>query len=168
MSRTLVCGTGDLCNDLVAAGHRPVGVDFSVGMPAMCVATITARRRNPLAGAVRIGRRDRCAGFVLPQLSFFRPRKFFHECSRVPRRGGRSARDAAEPTSRVILGGKTSAVRRHRAVDRRAPVAQRGRVPDPPQSTAYLLLPGELVVLIESCGFTAVHRTPMVAGPSNS
>src|SRR5690242_12424781 len=28
----LACGTGDLCRDLEAAGHRAVGVDLSLGM----------------------------------------------------------------------------------------------------------------------------------------
>ena len=28
----LACGTGDLCRTLAAAGHHPVGLDFSAGM----------------------------------------------------------------------------------------------------------------------------------------
>src|SRR5437762_13825580 len=28
----LACGTGDLSRDVAAAGYRPVGVDFSLGM----------------------------------------------------------------------------------------------------------------------------------------
>ena len=30
----LACGTGDLCRDLVKAGHRPIGIDMSYGMLA--------------------------------------------------------------------------------------------------------------------------------------
>src|SRR3954465_2448173 len=30
----LACGTGDLCDELARAGHRPIGVDLSFGMLA--------------------------------------------------------------------------------------------------------------------------------------
>ena len=30
----LACGTGDLCRTLEAAGHAPIGIDFSAGMLA--------------------------------------------------------------------------------------------------------------------------------------
>src|SRR5437588_2048870 len=32
MIADLACGTGDLCDELTRVGHRPVGVDLSLGM----------------------------------------------------------------------------------------------------------------------------------------
>src|SRR4051812_20158513 len=51
----LACGTGDLCRELVAAGHRPVGLDLSWGMLAH------ARTSAPLVhgDALRLPVRDR-------------------------------------------------------------------------------------------------------------
>ena len=51
----LACGTGDLCRDLVKAGHRPIGVDLSYGMLA------AARTAAPLlnADALRTALRGR-------------------------------------------------------------------------------------------------------------
>ena len=57
----IACGTGDLCNDLAAAGHRPVGIDFSAGMlaAARTSAPLVRGRRAAPAGARRCRRRDR-------------------------------------------------------------------------------------------------------------
>jgi demethylmenaquinone methyltransferase/2-methoxy-6-polyprenyl-1,4-benzoquinol methylase len=160
----LACGTGDLCNDLVTAGHRPVGVDFSAGMLANAHTDASLLR----ADATRLPVPSRSVdgivcGFALR--NFVSLAEFFHECSRVLRPAGRMVSlDAAEPTNRVIRAGNH--------------VWFRGIVPwigarlssdaDAyrylPQSTAYLPPHDELVALIESCGFTAVHRTPMLGG----
>ncbi|HEX7522032.1 MAG TPA: ubiquinone/menaquinone biosynthesis methyltransferase [Acidimicrobiia bacterium] len=160
----LACGTGDLCNDLVTAGHRPIGVDFSAGMLANAHTDASLLR----ADATRLPVPSRSVdgivcGFALR--NFVSLDEFFHECARVLRPAGRMVSlDAAEPTNAVIRAGNH--------------VWFRGIVPwigarlssdaDAyrylPQSTAYLPPPGELVALIEGCGFTAVHRTPMLGG----
>lgn len=160
----LGCGTGDLCNDLVTVGHRPVGVDFSAGMLA------NAHTDAPLmrADATRLPVPSRSVdgivcGFALR--NFVSLDEFFHECARVLRPAGRMVSlDAAEPANPVLRAGNH--------------VWFRGIVPwigarlssdaDAyrylPQSTAYLPPPGELVALIEGCGFTAVRRTPILGG----
>ena len=42
----VACGTGDLCNELERAGHRPVGVDFSLGMLAHATTTAPSSRET--------------------------------------------------------------------------------------------------------------------------
>ena len=58
----LACGTGDLCRDLAAAGHRPVGVDFSAGMLAPRTVPThrsSAATRRPSRSRTPVGRRHR-------------------------------------------------------------------------------------------------------------
>ena len=86
----LACGTGDLCRDLAAADHRPIGLDLSWGMLA------AARTDAPLlhADALRLPAPDGSVdgvtcGFALRNLAALEP--FFAELARVLRPGGRIA-----------------------------------------------------------------------------
>lgn len=160
----LACGTGDFGRDLVLAGHRPIGVDFSAGMLS------AARRTNPLvradAGAIPLadGRLDAVVcGFALRNFVDLDP--VFRECVRVVRRGGRiAALDAAVPERSVLRAGNT--------VWFRGAVPVLGRIfsrdPDAyrylPASTAYLPPPDELVAKLAAAGFTDARRVTMMCG----
>src|SRR4051812_1887310 len=101
----LACGTGDLCRELTAGGHRPVGMDLSFGMLA------AARTDAPLveADALRLPVPDGgvdgvTCGFALRNFVSLEP--FFAELGRVVRPGGRIALlEVAEPPNRFLRWG---------------------------------------------------------------
>jgi demethylmenaquinone methyltransferase/2-methoxy-6-polyprenyl-1,4-benzoquinol methylase len=155
----LACGTGDLCRTLRAAGHEPIGVDFSAGM------LHAARTDAPLvrADASRLpfptGSIDAVTcGFALR--NFADLAAVLAECARVLRpQGGIALLDVGEPTSapaRAVhklwfrhvvpfVGGLLS--------DRRAYSYL-------PASTAYLPSQLELLAMIGDAGFeNLAHRT---------
>ena len=86
----LASGTGDLCVDLVKAGHRPLSVDLSLGMlmadrsGAPRVQADILRLPVPDASVDGV-----TCGFALRNLVDLRP--FFDELGRVVRPGGRIA-----------------------------------------------------------------------------
>jgi demethylmenaquinone methyltransferase/2-methoxy-6-polyprenyl-1,4-benzoquinol methylase len=160
----LACGTGDFSREVAAAGHRPVGVDYSAGMLA------AARTGAPLV-------RADAACLPMPDADFdavvcgFALRNFvdldtvFRECARVLRPGGRlAALDAAVPANALLRAGN--------AVWFRGAVPLLGRVlsrdPDAyrylPASTAYLPPPTELVVKLGAAGFTGTARSTLMGG----
>lgn len=160
----LACGTGDICDDLRAAGHAPVGVDLSAGMLA------AARTAAPLvrADVVTLPLRDASVdgvtcGFALRNL--VDRDAFFAECARVLRPGGRLAvLDAAEPEHAFVRAGHTVWFRRivpwigARLSD--DPAAYRYL----PASTAYLPSGAALLDEMRAAGFGPVARTTMLAG----
>ncbi|HEY2665926.1 MAG TPA: class I SAM-dependent methyltransferase, partial [Actinomycetota bacterium] len=93
----LACGTGDFCNDLVAAGLRAVGFDNSAGM----LSAATTAAPLVLADALRLPVPDASAdgvtcGFALRNVSDLD--RFFGEVARVVRPGGRiGLLEVAEP-----------------------------------------------------------------------
>ena len=159
----LACGTGDLCRTLRAAGHKPIGVDFSAGMLG------AAHTDAPLvrADASRLPFRDAgfdavTCGFALR--NFVDLAAVLAECARMLRpQGGIALLDVGEPTSaparavhklwfrRVvpIVGGLLS--------DRRAYTYL-------PASTAYLPPQLELLDLISAAGFDNVEHRTLGAG----
>jgi demethylmenaquinone methyltransferase/2-methoxy-6-polyprenyl-1,4-benzoquinol methylase len=155
----LACGTGDLCRTLEAAGHQPIGVDFSAGMLG------AARTDAPLvrADAGRLPFPDASidavtCGFALR--NFVDLAAVLAEAARVLRpQGGIALLDVGEPTSaparavhhlwfrRVVpfVGGLLS--------DRRAYSYL-------PASTAYLPSRLDLLGVIGGAGFDQlVHRS---------
>ena len=141
----LASGTGDLCVELAAPGHRPISVDLSFGM------------LRPIA-AVRRGCRPTSSGSRCPTASVdgvtcgFALRNlvelgaFFDELARVVRPGGRIALlDVATPPNPVLRLGPRRLLRQGRAPDRwpavrsrRLPVpAEERRVP--PRAPAEML-----------------------------
>jgi demethylmenaquinone methyltransferase / 2-methoxy-6-polyprenyl-1,4-benzoquinol methylase len=159
----LACGTGDLCRELRAAGHRPVGFDFSHGMLR------AARTDAPLveADVLRLPARDGAAdgatcGFALRNVVSLEA--LFGELARVVRPGGRiSLLETAEPDGRLMRLG-------HRLYFRRVVPLIGGLLSDGeayaylPRSTAYLPPPDELLATLRAAGFADATRVPLAGG----
>lgn len=153
----LACGTGDLCRDLAAAGHQPIGVDLSFGMLA------NARTSAPLlqGDALRLPLPDASVdgvscGFALRNFVELGP--FLAELGRVVRPGGRIALlEVAEPPNRLLrfghgiyfgkvvpwIGGLFSDRAAYRYL---------------PASVAYLPPTPQLLDLVRAAGFTDVRH----------
>ena len=159
----LACGTGDLCRELAAAGHRAVGFDFSHGMLR------AARTEAPLveADVLRLPVRDAGAagatcGFALRNVVSLPD--LFAELARVVRPGGRIALlETAEPERRWVRLG-------HRLYFRGAVPAIGGLLSNReayaylPRSTAYLPAPDELLSMLRTAGFPDARRLRLSAG----
>jgi len=159
----LACGTGDLCRDLAAAGHRPVGFDFSHGM------LLAARTHAPLVESdiLRLPVRDASAdgatcGFALRNVVSLVD--LFAELARVVRPQGRIALlETAEPERWLLRLG-------HRVYFRKVVPAIGGLLSDReaysylPRSTAYLPPPNEVVSMLRGAGFTDARRLSLSGG----
>lgn len=161
----LACGTGDMCRDLVDAGHRPIGVDLSYGMLA------SARTKAPLVEGDGLALPFPDAsldgvtcGFALRNFVALPP--MLHELGRIVRPGGRIALlDAATPPNPVmrwghsiyfgkvvpLIGGALSNKDAYRYL---------------PKSMAYLPPPAELLRMIRDAGFADAERTLLTGGIS--
>jgi demethylmenaquinone methyltransferase/2-methoxy-6-polyprenyl-1,4-benzoquinol methylase len=160
----LGCGTGDLCDVVAGAGYSPIGVDFSAGMLAAAHTRAPLARADALALPVPDASVDGVvSGFALR--NFVDLDRFFRECARVLRPGGRlAALETAEPAGPVLRAG-------HRLWFRRivpfvgATLAHDAEAYDYlPRSAAYLPPPGDLLALVEATGFAAVARRTFTAG----
>ena len=159
----LACGTGDLCRELAAAGHRAVGFDFSHGMLR------AARTEAPLVEAdiLRLPVRDGSAdgatcGFALRNVVSLAD--LFAELARVVRPGGRiSLLETAEPEGGVLRLG-------HRVYFRGVVPAIGGLLSDRaaysylPRSTAYLPAPDELLSMLRAASFPDARRRALSGG----
>ena len=86
----LACGTGDLCRDLIRAGHAPIGVDLSFGMLAAARTGAPLVQGDALRLPVPDGSVDGVTcGFALRNFVDLAP--FLAELGRVTRPGGRIA-----------------------------------------------------------------------------
>lgn len=159
----LACGTGDLCQALVRAGHVPVGVDFSAGMLRAAHTDVPLVRADamqlPFADATFDGI---TCGFALRNFVALEP--VLAECARVLRPGGRVALiDVAEPVSPLVRCV-------HRAWFRHVVPFVGGVVSDRaayrylPASTAYLPPLPELLALVVSSGIVDVARRTLGFG----
>ena len=159
----LACGTGDLCRTLQAAGHEPIGVDFSAGMLGAANTDAPLVRADAIHLPFPDGAADAVTcGFALR--NFVELSTVLVECARVLRPQGRIALlDVAEPSSaparavhnlwfrRVVplVGGLLS--------DRRAYSYL-------PASTAYLPPRLELLEMIGAAGFEDLSHCTLGAG----
>jgi demethylmenaquinone methyltransferase/2-methoxy-6-polyprenyl-1,4-benzoquinol methylase len=161
----LACGTGDLCRDLVTAGHQCIGIDLSAGMLAAARASAVAfvrgdGERLPFQSSSFDGL---VCGFALR--NFVELDAVLAECARVVAPGGRiSLLDAAVPEHAILRAGN--------AVWFRGAVPLIGRVlsRDPeayrylPRSTAYLPEPAQLLAALGAAGFHTPERITMTGG----
>jgi demethylmenaquinone methyltransferase/2-methoxy-6-polyprenyl-1,4-benzoquinol methylase len=161
----LASGTGDLCVDLAAAGHRPVSIDFSLGMlqadrsgaPRIQADIL----RLPVADAAADGV---TCGFALRNLAALEP--FFAELARAVRPGGRIALlDVGIPSNRLVRVG-------HALYFGKVVPRVGGWLSDPaayrylPRSVAYLPAPDELIESLRVSGFGDASRRELTLGVS--
>lgn len=159
----VACGTGDLCRDLVRAGHRPVGVDFSHGM------LTAARTGAPLvnADALALPFADASfdgvtCGFALRNFVELAP--MFAEAARVLHPGGRLALlEVATPPNSVMRLGH--AVYFGHVVPRLgALLSDADAYRYLPDSVAYLPATHELLAMVTAAGFDRVTRIELTGG----
>ncbi|HMG25897.1 MAG TPA: ubiquinone/menaquinone biosynthesis methyltransferase [Acidimicrobiia bacterium] len=160
----LGCGTGDLCDVVTADGYAAIGVDFSAGMLAAAHTRAPLARADALALPAPDASVDGVvSGFALR--NFVDLPRFFRECARVLRPGGRlAALETGEPASPLLRAGH------HLWFRRVVPLVGARLAHDAeayrylPRSTAYLPPPGDLLALVEAAGFAAVERRTFTAG----
>jgi demethylmenaquinone methyltransferase/2-methoxy-6-polyprenyl-1,4-benzoquinol methylase len=161
----LAAGTGDLCRDLAAAGHHPIGVDFSYGMLA------AARTEAPLvqADALRLPFADATAdgatcGFALR--NFVDLGEFLRELARVVRPGGRiGLLEVSEPVNPLLRAGHS--VYFGRVVPRIGALLSDGSAYRYlPRSVEYLPPPEGLLGMVRAAGFSDATRSALSGGIS--
>lgn len=160
----VACGTGDLCDELVTAGHRPVGVDLSAGMLAASHTAVPLVRGDALQLPVPDASVDGVvSGFALRNVVDVAA--YFAECARVLRPNGRTATlETAEPVNPLLRAG-------HRVWFRTLVPVIAGRLSGDraayrylPRSVSYLPPTGELLALAGAAGFDGVRRRTFTGG----
>ena len=159
----VACGTGDLCNELEAAGLWAIGVDFSAGMLAKATTDAPLVRSDALNLGVRThSLAGATCGFALR--NFADLESFFAELARVLRPGARVAMlEVAEPANPLLRAG-------HRIYFGKVVPAigsllsSRTAYRYLPESVAYLPPPPELARLIAAAGFRDVKREALSGG----
>jgi demethylmenaquinone methyltransferase/2-methoxy-6-polyprenyl-1,4-benzoquinol methylase len=161
----LACGTGDLCIDLQAAGHRPIGLDLSAGMLAASRTSAPLVHGDALNLPVADGSLDGATcGFALRNFVSLPP--LFDALARALRPGGRiSLLEVAEPKSAILRTG-------HAVYFGKVVPKIGGLLSDAdayrylPRSVAHLPEPAELLGQIEAAGFRDVERRLLSGGIS--
>ena len=159
----LACGTGDLCDELLAGGYRAVGFDFSHGMLSNAHTPAPVVEADVLALPLADGGADGATcGFALRNVTDVG--RLFAETARVLRTGGRVAfLETAEPDGRLLRAG-------HALYFRRIVPLIGGALSDGeayrylPRSTAYLPEPGRLRSMLGDAGFVEVERIALGGG----
>ena len=159
----LACGTGDLCTELLHAGYRALGVDFSRGM----LAAATTRAPLVQADVLRLPLADASVdgatcGFALRNVTDLGA--LFTEVARVLRPSGRVAfLEAGEPEGRLLRAG-------HRVYFGTVVPLIGGLLSDReayrylPRSMAYLPPSAELLAMARAAGFADAGRRHLAGG----
>jgi demethylmenaquinone methyltransferase / 2-methoxy-6-polyprenyl-1,4-benzoquinol methylase len=160
----LGCGTGDLCDVVAGVGYSPIGVDFSAGMLAASHTRAPLARADALALPVPDASADGVvSGFALR--NFVDLDRFFRECARVLRPGGRlAALETAEPAGPVLRAGHNLWFRRVVPFVGATLAHDAEAYEYLPRSAAYLPPSGDLLALVEAAGFATVARRTFTAG----
>jgi demethylmenaquinone methyltransferase / 2-methoxy-6-polyprenyl-1,4-benzoquinol methylase len=160
----VACGTGDLCRDLAAAGHVPVGVDVSAGMLAAARTEAPLLRADAAALPFPTAAFDGVAcGFALR--NFVDLGAILAECARVVRPAGRlAALDAAVPEGRLLRVGNTVWFRGAVPLLGRLLAGDAEAYRYLPRSTAYLPAPAALLAELRGAGFAVARRVTMTGG----
>lgn len=159
----VACGTGDLCRDLAAAGHRPVGVDLSAGMLHHCRVEAPLIHGDALSLPLRSGALDGAvSGFALRNFVALPP--LLAELHRVVRPGGRIALlDVSSPDNPLLRAGH--GVYFGRVVPLiGAAVSDAAAYRYLPRSVAYLPAVPELLGMLRGAGWVAVERRALSGG----
>jgi demethylmenaquinone methyltransferase/2-methoxy-6-polyprenyl-1,4-benzoquinol methylase len=159
----LASGTGDLCTELVARGHRPVSIDLSFGMLAADRSGVPRVQADVLRLPCPDGVADGVScGFALRNLVDLGA--FFDELARVVRPAGRVALlDVAVPPNRLVRWG-------HGVYFGRVVPFVGGLLSDPgayrylPRSVAYLPPPDVMLTRLSAAGFERVDRRLLSGG----
>ncbi|HEX6330008.1 MAG TPA: ubiquinone/menaquinone biosynthesis methyltransferase [Actinomycetota bacterium] len=159
----LACGTGDLCAELVRAGYRAVGFDFSGGMLEHAHTDAPLVQSDVLTLPLADGGVDGATcGFALRNVTDLDA--LLAEMARVVRPGGRIALlETSEPEGRLLRAG-------HRAYFGRVVPLIGGVLSDRsayaylPRSAAYLPPARELLAGLRSTGFPDARRMSLAGG----
>jgi demethylmenaquinone methyltransferase/2-methoxy-6-polyprenyl-1,4-benzoquinol methylase len=159
----LASGTGDLCIDLRAAGHRPISIDLSYGMLAADRSGAPRVQGDILRLPLPDGSVDGVTcGFALRNLVDLQA--FFDELARVVRPGGRIALlDVGIPKNPLIRFG--NGIYFGKVVPKiGALLSDRAAYRYLPKSVAYLPSGPEMVAMLERAGFRDVHHELLSGG----
>jgi len=159
----LACGTGDLCTELVGAGYRAVGVDFSHGMLANATTFAPLVQadilRLPFADSAIDGA---TCGFALRNVTVLPD--LFSETARVLRAGGRAAfLETAEPENPLMRAGHSLYFKQIVPLVGGA-LSDRDAYRYLPRSMAYLPSGADLMELLAAAGFGQVERIALGGG----
>jgi len=159
----LACGTGDLCDELLACGYRAVGFDFSHGMLRNARTGATVAEADVLRLPLADGRVDGATcGFALRNVTDLT--ELFAETARVLRPGGRAAfLETSEPDGRLMRVGHTLYFNRVVPLIGGA-LSDKDAYRYLPRSMAYLPGPDRLVSMLDGAGFAEVERIQLGGG----
>jgi demethylmenaquinone methyltransferase/2-methoxy-6-polyprenyl-1,4-benzoquinol methylase len=159
----LACGTGDLCRDLVKAGHRPVGLDMSYGMLAAARTSAPLVDGDALRMPFATGSVDGLTcGFALRNFVELAP--MLAETARIVRPGGRIALlEVATPPNPVMRFGH-GIYFGHVVPKIGALLSDADAYRYLPDSVAYLPDTARLLEMVAEAGFTQVSRIELTGG----
>jgi demethylmenaquinone methyltransferase/2-methoxy-6-polyprenyl-1,4-benzoquinol methylase len=159
----LACGTGDLCRQLLAAGYRAVGFDFSHGMLTNARVAAPLVEADILTLPLADGTADGATcGFALRNVASVDG--FFAELARAVRPGARIVLlETSQPDNLVMRAG-------HAVYFRRVVPLVGGLLSNRtaysylPRSAAYLPPPEELLEMLRGSGFPDARRIQLSGG----
>ena len=159
----LACGTGDMCNDLLAAGLYPIGIDFSQGMLGASRTLASLVRADVLCLPLPESSIDGVTcGFALR--NFTNLDAFFQEISRVVKPAGRIALlDVAQPKSRILRTGHTLYFGKIVPLIGSA-LSDKSAYRYLPKSVSYLPPPDEMMQSLKDSGFSDAKRQLLSGG----